>query len=132
MKLQTRLIYKSQYTCFQTSLPVYFYGLSNGKVVVLFASSKTDFAYDTTIKWILAEHFDFMYDFETNEIFTSSDEKISLEEFTLFADNLEQRIKVNAIFGNFSTSADAQKYFNQNVFNMLLLQNQEKYAVEYF
>ena len=132
MKLQSRLIYKSQYTCFQTSLPVYFYGLSNGKVVVLFASNKTDFAYDTTIKWIVAEHFDFVYDFETNEIFTSGDEKISLEEFTLFADNLEQRIKVNAIFGNFSTSADAQKYFNQNVFNMLLLQNQEKYAVEYF
>lgn len=132
MKLQARLIYKSQFTCFQTSLPVYFYGLSNGKVVVLFASNKTDFAYDTTIKWVVAEHFDFVYDFETNEIFTSGDEKISLEEFTLFADNLEQRIKVNAIFGNFSTSADAQKYFNQNVFNMLLLQNQEKYAVEYF
>ncbi len=132
MKLQARLIYKSQYTCFQTSLPVYFYGLSNGKVVVLFASSKTDFAYDTTVKWIMAEHFDFVYDFEAQEILTTAEDKISVEEFTLFADNLEQRIKVSAIFGNFSNNADAQEYFNQNMFNMLLLQNQEKYAVEYF
>lgn len=132
MKLRARLIYKSQYTCFQTSLPVYFYGLTSGKVVVLFASSKTDFAYDTAIKWIMAEHFDFTYNFETREIFTADDEKISMEEFTLFADNLEQRIKVIATFGNFSSNAEAQKYFNLNVFNMLLVQNQEKYEMEYF
>lgn len=132
MKLQGRLIYKSQYTCFQTLLPVYFYGLSNRKVMVLFASNKTDFAYETTIKWIVAEHFDFEYDFETHDIFSTDDEKISMEEFTLFADNLEQRIKVIATFGNFSCNADAQNYFNTNVFNMLLAQNHEKYAMEYF
>ena len=132
MKLQARLIYKSQYTCFQTSLPVYFYGLSNGKVVVLFASSKTDFAYDTAVKWIMAEHFDFMYDFENNKIFTTDNDEIGIDEFMLFADNLEQRIRILATFGNFSNKTEAQQYFNINSYYMLSNQNQEKYAMEYF
>lgn len=132
MKIEARLIYKSQYTCFQTSLPVYFYGLKNGKVVILFASNKTDFAFDTAIKWILAEHIDFRYEFETHKIFTSDDDEINIEEFILFADNLEQRINTVATFGNFSTNNEAQQYFNVSVFYMLSTQNQEKYATEYF
>jgi len=132
MKLKSRLIYKSGYTCFQTSLPVYFYGMSNGKMVILFASSKTDFAYDTSLKWILAEHMDFSYNFESDTIFTNDSEEIGLEEFMLFADNLEQRIITMATFGNFSTKAEAQQYFNINVFNMLISQNQEKYEMDYY
>ncbi len=132
MKLQVHLIYKSDYTCFQSPLPVYFYGLSNGKVVVLFASTKTDFAYDSSVKWILADHIDFLYDFETRKIFTTDGEQIGFEEFMLFADNLEQRITLLATFGNFSTIEEAQKYFNINVINMLMTQKQEKYEMEYF
>ena len=132
MKLQARLIYKSGYTCFHSPLPVYFYGLSNGKVVVLFASSKTDFAYDTSIKWILADHIDFRYDFETNKIFTTDNDETGIDEFMLFADNLEQRINIVATFGNFSSKTEAQQYFNINAFNMLTNQTQDKYEMEYF
>jgi hypothetical protein len=132
MKIQSRLIYKSQYTCFQSPLPVYFYGLSNGKVVVLFASNKTDFAYDTALKWIMAEHIDFVYDFETSKIITTDNDEIGIDEFMLFADNLEQRIKVMATFGNFLNKTEAHQYFNINSYYMLSNQNQEKYEVEYF
>jgi hypothetical protein len=132
MKLQARLIYKSHFTCFQTSLPVYFYGMTNGKVVILLASNKTDFAYDTSVKWILAEHIDFQYDFESRKIFTADDDEISINEFMLFADNLEQRINVLATFGNFSSNDDAQKYFNLNVLNMLMVQNHKKYEMDYY
>lgn len=132
MKLQSRLIYKSVYTCFPTSLPVYFYGMSNGKMVVLFASSKTDFAYDTALKWILTEHLDFFYDFESGTILTTGLEEVGIDEFMLLADNLEQRIKRNATFGCFLTNAEAQQYFDINVNNMLLSQNQENYLIEYY
>jgi hypothetical protein len=101
-------------------------------MVVLFASNKTDFAYNTTIKWIMAEHIDFVYDFETNKIFTTDNDEIGIDEFMLFADNLEQRIKILATFGNFSNKTEAQQYFSINSYYMLCNQNQEKYAMEYF
>lgn len=132
MKLQARLIYKSVYTCFQTSLPVYFYGLSNGKMVILFASSKSDFAFDNTLKWILAEHMDFLYNFESGSVLTTDAEEVGIDEFMLLADNLEQRIITLATFGNFSSKTEAQQYFNINAFNMLASQNHKKYEMEYY
>jgi len=132
MKFKTQLIYKSTCTCFYTKLPVYFYGLSNGKVIVLFASNKTDFAYETSVKWILAEHDDFSYDYESNTIFTNGSEEVTLEEFMELADNLEQRIKIIAIFGSFSTNSEAQQYFNLNAYNMLISQNQLQVEMDFY
>lgn len=132
MKSKARLIYKSDYTCFHTSLPVYFYGMSNGKMVVLFASSKTNFAWDTTLKWIMANHMDFSYNYESDTIFTNGSEEVGLDEFMKLADTLEQRIKTIATFGNFSSRLEAQQYLNINAINMLISQNQEKYELDYY
>lgn len=132
MKFKSQLIYQSTCTCFNTKLPVYFYGLNNGKIAILFACNKTDFAFDTALKWILAEHEDFSYDYESNTIFTNGDEEVGMAEFMDLADNLEQRVKIMATFGNFKTHADAQHYFNQNVYNMLVTQTQVQYEIDYY
>ena len=132
MKLEAQLIYQSNCTCFHTKLPVYFYGLNNGKMAILFACNKNEFAFDTSLKWILAEHEDFSYDYDSNTIFTNGDEEVGMTEFMDLADNIEQRIKILATFGNFTTNTEAQHYFNQNVYNMLVTQNRIQYEIDYY
>jgi hypothetical protein len=132
MKLKSRLIYKSESTCFQTSLPVHFYGMSNGKMVILFTHCKYDFPYDATLKWILAEHMDFSYNYESNTILTNDYHEVGIIEFMELADNLEQRIKTIATFGNFSSGTEAQQYFNINANNMLISQSHTQVELNYY
>jgi len=132
MKFKAQLIYKSLNTCFQTSLPVYFYGLPNGEMLVLFASCKNYFPDDTALKWTVAEHLDFMYDYESDSVLTMDSREIDIEEFMELADNLEQRIKTIATFGNFSTKTEAQQYLDVNLYNMLSSQKQKQAEIDYY
>ena len=132
MKIKSQLIYQSTCTCFHTKLPVYFYGLNNGKMVVLFASNITDYAFDNSLKWILAEHEDFSFDYDSGTIFTNGTEEVGMTEFMELADNIEQRVKILATFGNFTTNTEAQKYFNLNAYNMLISQNQVQFEMDYY
>jgi hypothetical protein len=125
MKTKTRLIYKSLNTCFQTYLPVYFYGMNDGRMIVLHTRFKSNDPYDTTQEWVLAMHCDFSYDFESDTILTNALEKIGIEEFMDLADDLEQRVKTIKTFGDFSSNAEAQQHFNVNFFKML---NNSKHA----
>ncbi len=129
MKYKARLIYKSEYTCFETSLPVYFYGMSNSKMIVLFATNKNDFHEANAFKWILANHLDFAYDFNSDTILTEGFEEVGIDEFKELADNLEQRVKTLATFGNFSSRTEAQQYLNINAYNMLISQNEPQVEI---
>jgi hypothetical protein len=132
MKLKSRLLYKSENTCFHTSLPVHFFGLSNGKMVVLFTANKHDFPFTSTLKWVISEHMDFSYDYEANTIFTNGFQEVGIDEFMDLADNLEQRIKTIATYGSFSTGTEALQYFNINALNMLNSQIQEQVELNYY
>ena len=132
MILKSRLIYTSENTCFHTSLPVHFYGLTNGKIVVLFTANKHDFPFTSTLKWVISEHIDFSYDYETNTIFTNGYQEVGIDEFMDLADNLEQRIKTLATYGSFSSGTEALQYFNINALNMLNSQNQEQVELNYY
>lgn len=132
MKYTARLIYKSVNTCFHTNLPVYFYGLSNGIIVILFASRNNEFPDDNTLKWTLAEHLDFSYDVDSGTILTADSREIGLDEFMELADNLEQRIKITATYGNFSTNSEAIQYLNVNLQNLLSSHKQKQMEMDYF
>ncbi len=132
MKYTARLIYKSVNTCFHTNLPVYFYGMPNGKIVVLFASCKNDFPDDTSLKWTVAEHLDFSYDFATGTILTNGSREIEIDEFKELADNLEQRIKIAATYGNFLTNSDAMHFLSVTLQNLLSSHKQKQMEPDYF
>jgi hypothetical protein len=132
MSFKAHLIYKSVNTCFRTTLPVYFYGLPNGSILVLYASCNNDFPDDSALKWTLAEHLDFTYDYDTESILTTGSREIGIEEFMDLVDNLEQRIKIKATFGSFSTNNEAQQYFNVNVRDILFSQKQKQVELDYF
>lgn len=132
MKGNARLLYKSGNTCFHTKLPVYFYGIPNGKMVVLFTQHSNNFHFDTSIIWVLAEHMDFSYNFESGQILTNGSQQVDIDEFMELADNLEQRLKTIATFGSFSSVTEALNYFNINAYNMLISQKPVKLEMDFY
>lgn len=132
MKYKAHLIYKSVNTCFHTKLPVYFYGMPNGKMVVLFTQNNSDFPFNTTIKWVVAEHNDFSYKFESGQIITNDTQRVDIDEFMELADNLEQSIKTIATYGSFSSNSEALNYFNINADTMLINQKPVKLEMDFY
>lgn len=132
MKLKAHLIYKSLNTCFHTNLPVYFYGMPNGTIIVLYASCINGFPDDKALKWIIAEHLDFSYDFENKTILTSGTRIIEIEEFMELVDNLEQRIITKATYGNFTNNTEALHFLNITLNNLLNHHKHKQMEPEYF
>ncbi|HWR95040.1 MAG TPA: hypothetical protein VN192_07560 [Flavobacterium sp.] len=119
MTTKSRLIYKSVSTCFQTFLPVYFYGMSDGRMIVFYTRFRSNDPHNTIQEWVLALHCDFSYDYESDTILTNGLEEIGIEEFMDLSDNFDQRIKTIKTFGEFRSNAEAQKYFTINAHQML-------------
>lgn len=119
MQGNARLLYKSLNTCFHTSLPVYFYGLPNKKMVVLFTRDREEGINRNSKEWVLAAHLDFRYDYESDVILDFQDREYNFEEFIEYADKLEQRVMPLKTFGNFASNTNAQQFYNSNVSQML-------------
>lgn len=132
MSSKARLIYKSNNTCFQTFLPVYFYGMSDGRMIVCYTRFKTSDTHDTKQEWVMALHCDFSYDYESDTILTYAMEKVGIEEFMDLTDNFEQRIKTIKTFGEFMSNAEAQKYLNNNSTQMLCSLKPAKTEINYY
>lgn len=114
MKLKSKLIYRSENTCFQTPLPVFFFGMPDGKMLVIFSRFKTENPLNTLQEWIVAQHLDYCFDFVTDTIMTTGIQKVEIGEFMDLADNLAQRIRPLNWFGNFYTNNEALQYFKTN------------------
>jgi hypothetical protein len=114
MKIKSKLIYQSVNTCFQTFLPVFFYGLPIGKMLVIFARFKTENPLDTQQEWVVAQHLDYSFNYPEDKIYTHGNQEISLEEFIELADNLEQRIRPLKIYGNFYSNNEAMHFLIRN------------------
>jgi len=133
MSTKSRLLYKSENTCFQTFLPVNFYGMPDGRVLVCYTRFSSESPHDTAQEWILALHADFTYDYETDTIYTLETQEIGVEEFMEFADTLEQRVKPLRKFGKFYSNTEAQQYFNLNARQMLAsVQNVKSRTLEFY
>lgn len=115
MKGKACLSYKSYNSCFQTSLPVYFYGMPGGKMMVLYSRKKEDFYLKRNLEWVLAIHLDFWFDCDSNVIMDFKNREVGMEEFMELTDKLEQRINPVKIFGS---SNEAQQFVEQNTFQM--------------
>ena len=119
MNGNARLIYKSFNTCFRTFLPVYFYGMPNAKIIVLFVREKEDSLTRNALEWVVATHLEFWYDYESDVIFDFQNREYAFEEFSEYVDKLAQRVKLIKTFGNFSNYIEAQQFYNSNASQML-------------
>ena len=133
MSIKSRLIYKSNNTCFQSFLPVSFFGMPDGRMLVCCTQFRIDDQDDTTQEWVVALHLDFTYDYETDVIYTLETQEVGIEEFMELVDSLEQRVKPLRTFGKFYNNTEAQQYFNLNSRQMVgSVQNVKSRIHEFF
>lgn len=118
-KMNARLVYKSNNTCFRTILPVYFYGMPSGKMIVLYTREKENLQLNKSVEWVVAEHLDYKFDYKLDAIVDVQNREMEFKEFMEYTDKLEQHVKYLRTFGNFSTYTDAQQYLNANISQML-------------
>jgi len=100
-------------------MPVYFYGMPNGKIQVMYAQFCETQANKSGLQFIFAEHEDFIYDYETEKIFFQKFIEISKKDFMHMVDQPDQRIKVFSINDAFNSYEQAQQFLNNKLHNKL-------------
>lgn len=119
MEQKARLIYKSYMTYFHTFLPVYFYGMPNGKVYCFYARFIDNKTNRAGLEFIFARHDDFSYDYDSDRITTFGNQKITRKAFIDWVDKPDQRITELKVCENLSSYAEAHSFINQKAQMML-------------
>ena len=100
-------------TYFHTALPVYFYGMPDGSISLVYARFYEINFHITGLEFVFAELDDFNYDFETGQIYSYSSIEICLDDFREMVDRPETRIKINKSLRNIDSYAEAQMHINK-------------------
>ena len=115
MKTKAKLIYKSYMTYFHTFLPVYFYGMPNGKLYCMYArypESNPDFS---EFEFVFAEHEDFIFNYQAEKILFHGATEISLQNFKKMVDQPDQRVNIIETTSEIESYADAQFFLNDKI-----------------
>ncbi|MBK6282192.1 MAG: hypothetical protein IPF54_05570 [Draconibacterium sp.] len=102
-----KLIYKTQSSNLPTSLPVYFYGLPDGKVYLIYSRfyevnfSKTD------LEFVLAVHKEFTFDFENEKLYSAVLNDVIPPAFYKIVDKADSKIKILKVYRNLNSYSDA-------------------------
>jgi len=113
MKTKAILLYKSYMTYFQSALPVYFYGMPDGSIYIIYTRFYDINLNDTGLEFVFAELEDFRIDFETGQLFLGNYIKVSLTDFKEKMDQPEPRLKILKVHRNVESYADAQANMNK-------------------
>jgi hypothetical protein len=114
MTSKAQLIYKSYMTYFHTFLPVYFYGMPNGKVYCMYARFNDSISVKSGLEFVFAEHEDFSYEYQSGKISGYGQTNISLGTFKQMVDQPEPRIRNINTNSGFQSYAEAQFFLEHN------------------
>jgi hypothetical protein len=112
MNAKPHLIYKSHMTYFQTYLPVYFFGMPNGRICCIYGYFAQE-TRDEVLDFVFAELDMFSYDYDTETILLQGLKSISTDDFKEMADQPELRItplKTHENFGSYVEAFEFLKY----------------------
>jgi len=113
MEFKARLIHKTNMSYLQTSLPVNFYGLPDGKVYLVYSRFyEIDFN-RSGLEFVLATHEEFSYDYDSGDLYLSNDGKSLLPVFPEMVDKPDPVIKIFKVYRNFNSYGDAQLHLNE-------------------
>lgn len=119
MESKAKLIYKSYMTYFHTFLPVYFYGMPNGKIYCMYGRFFDTKRNSSEIEFVFAEHEGFSYEYQTEELLANGQVRIDLQGFIEMVDQPDQRIKIIKTVGDFSSYSEAQSFLNSKAVEMV-------------
>jgi len=100
-------------TYFPTSLPVYFYGMPDNKIYLIYARFYDINFNKSGLEFVFAEQEDISINYETGQIITREYLKIDLNDFKEFVDRPDPRLKIVNVFRNLDTYSEAQVILNE-------------------
>ena len=118
MESSYRLLYKSGNTHLQTSLPVYFYGLPDGRIYLIYARFYEINFSKSGLEFVFATLEDYSYDHELGQII-SGYKKINLPTFTENIEKKDFQIKIVKSYRNITSFIEAQKKLSKKAGNMM-------------
>lgn len=113
-----RFVYKSNYTHLQTSLPVYFYGLPDGRIYLIYARFYEINFSKSGLEFVFATLEDYSYNYESGQII-SGFKKINLSTFTENIEKKDFQIKIVKSYRNITSFIEARKKLSKKAGNMM-------------
>jgi hypothetical protein len=112
MEIKTRLLCKSHLTYFSTEMPVYFYGMPNGKIYCFYARFFEISLNHNEHEFVFAVHEDFTYDYESGKIIAYGFKETHLSDYAKIVNSPDQRIRIVNVYRFLESYADAQVFLN--------------------
>ncbi len=113
MESNYRLLHKSNNTHLQTSLPVYFFGLPDNSIYLIYARIYEVNFNKSGLEFVFALLEEYNYDFDNNQIITGEYDKIDLTRFRKSVESREPQIKIIKSYRNIRSFVDAQKFLGR-------------------
>ena len=112
MEIKTHLLCKSQLTYFSTDMPVYFYGMPNGRIFCFFARFSEVRLNHSILEFVFAVHEDFNYDYDSGKIIAYGFKETSISDYAEIVNGPDQRIRIMNVYQFLESYADAQVFLN--------------------
>lgn len=108
---KARLLHKASMSYLQTSLPVNFYGLPDGKVYLLYSRFYSIRFEKPGLEFVFAKHQEFSYDYKYNQLYLISSKK-KLPVLNETVDKPEPKIKILKVYRSFNSYGEALEHLN--------------------
>lgn len=118
METQAKLIHEARASYLPTAFPTHYYGMPNGKIILVYSRFyKAKFGI-SDIEFVFAEHQDFSYNYETGTIIPS---RKNINCHPVFAEQIDfprARINVFKIKRELNSYGEAQLFLNHEAEKM--------------
>ena len=113
MDSKARLIHKTNMSYLQTSLPVTFYGLPDGKVYLVYSRFYEIDYKQSGQEFVFATHDEFSYDYNTGELYLEVNSEKLFPVFPEMVDKPEPKIRIFKVYRNLKSYGEAQRHMNK-------------------
>ena len=118
MKPLAKLIHQTPASYLPTAFPAHYYGMPNGKIYLVFSRFYELAFGESGLEFVFAEHRDYLYNYETDEIIPRRNRKSRLKVFTEEVDHPNLRINIFTTKRNLQSYGQAQAYLNDEALRM--------------
>lgn len=119
MENYAKLIHKANTHFLPTKLPAQFYGMPNGKVVIVYSRFYEKKFDDTGLEFVFATHKDFSFDYEQNQLIERH-EGAEFQQSNEMVDKPEPNYKINKVYRKIDSYTKAFNKLNKKAYKQIL------------
>lgn len=119
MKPLAKLIHKTYVSYLPTEFPAHYYGMPNGKIILVFSRFYEIKYGNSGLEFVFAEHKDFCFDYENEMIVSACKKRKKTKVFSEQIDNPKARIAVFKINRKLNSYGEAQLLLDSEASKMI-------------